>query len=281
MRRTQLYITGLSAYRAIDKLAKNGVPVLSAKKAQKNAVEIEVDSKDAEKAFAILRDSCYNVEKVRYRGLTRMAKACLRRAGLVAGAALFLLAVPLTERRVLRIEVVGSGDYYGAEVREILLRGGVDVFSKSPSETSLLTAEILSLPRVSFCSIKTDGGILTVEVEVSDDAAVIESRPLLAPRAGTLAELVCVRGTPLAAVGQEVSEGQILIANGEGERCVLVIARAVITFPFSQEYICESEEQALLQAALECDVREAKAEKTEEGYLVTGTGRVTVAVNLG
>ena len=52
---------GLSAERAVEKLAQGGVPVLSAEKIQKNAVRFRVDGKHSKKVFAILQGSCYNI----------------------------------------------------------------------------------------------------------------------------------------------------------------------------------------------------------------------------
>lgn len=289
LRRTQLYIEGLSAWRAADKLVKGGIGVLSMQKTEKNAVLIEVESKQFKKAFAILRGSCYNVKKVRYRGLTFLRKKIVRRIGLLAGAGAFILFTLCMQARVLRIDVAGSGAYYGREVREILNRGGVTVLGTMPSDTAKITAEILSLPRVSFCTIAKSGGIVTVEVQVSDDNAAISGRPLLAPASGRVEEITVVRGTALVAVGDEVSEGSVVVEDGEysdGEspvrRPVIVIARVKIAFGFSRSYACAEEREALAQAELDFgELRGIHTEKTEDGWRVEGTASVSASINLG
>lgn len=285
LKRTQLYVEGLSAYRAVDKLNRGGVETLSARKTQKNAIIIEVESKDAEKAFAILRGSCYNVKKIRFRGVTRIAKACRARIGLVAGAAVFIACAVSAETRVLKIEVDGSGAYYGAEIREILSRNGVNMWSAAPDDTSAVEAEILSLPRVSFCSLGKSGGVLKVTVEVSDENASLKSRPLLAPVAGVVEELTVVRGTALVSVGDEVRAGDVVVDNsaryGETERTVIVIARVKVRFPFTAEYALESEEAARAQASLDCgQLTDLRTHKTENGWLVEGTGYGESSINL-
>ncbi len=286
LRKTQLYIEGLSAWRAADKLTKGGVGVLSMQKTQKNAVLIEVESKDFKKAFAILRGSCYNVKKVRFRGLSFLRTKCVRRAGLLAGVCFFVLFTLGMQTRVLRIDVTGSGACYGREVREILSRGGITVLGAYPSDTAKMTAEILSLPRVSFCTIGKSGGIVTVEVQVSDDNAVLDSRPLLAPASGRVEELTVVRGTALCAVGDEIAEGAVVVASsepvGEGTRSVIVIARVKISYGFSREYACAEERQALAQAELDLgELRGIHTEKTEGGWRVEGTAFKSASVNLG
>ncbi len=285
LKKTQIFVEGLSAYRAVDKLVRAGICVCGARKTQKNGVIVEVNSKDVKKVFAILRSSCYNVKKVRYRGFARWKRSALRRVGLLAGAALFLLAVAGAQSRVLRVDVVGSGAYYRDEVLGILSENGVGTLSLPP-DGDLLCAQILSLPRVSFCSFRHSGGILTVEVEVSDEAAPLSGEPLYAPVSGTLEELVIVRGEARAAEGDEVEAGQLLVDNavtrGEEQFVVLVIACARISRPFSAVYRAEGEEEALAQAMLETqELRDIQIRKTQEGWLVEGTELVSAQVNFG
>ncbi len=283
--KTQLTIEGLNAFQAIEKLKRADIPVFCARKTQKNEVTLEVRSKDFEKAFAILRSSCYNVKRTRSRGLSRLRQRCVQRAGLLVGALLFVAAVPLVQTRVLKIDVVGSGACYEAEVLDLLNAGGVSAFCAIPRDTSLLTAQIMSLPRVNFCSFRASGGILTVEVQVSDENALIESRPLLAPATGTIEELVVIRGTACAQAGDEVREGDVVVKNcalyGEEERSVIVIAQVKVRFPVEKEYNC-SREEATAQALLEFgEIGEATIKQTENGYVISGTAFAESSVNLG
>ena len=283
--KVEIFITGIGAYRAVDKLARENIPVLSARAVQKKGVRLQVYCKDYQKAFAILQSSCYNVENTRPRGLASLITRCVKHAGILAGAAIFFLAVALVQTRVLRIEVTGSGSYLAGQVREILHGEGITFFSQTPKELSALRAEILSLPRVSFCSVKQAGGVLTVTVEVSDENAVLSSSPLLAPTSGIVEELVVVRGTALFQVGDEVKAGDVVVRNtallGEGEREVIVIARVTVSYPVEREYAL-SEEGALAQAYLDFG-QDAKLHttKTGEGFLVTGTAYAHAGSNLG
>ena len=65
MRAIELEIEGLSAHRAVERLRREHIAVLSARRTQKNAVAVCVDANDRKKVFAILRDTCYNIKKVR------------------------------------------------------------------------------------------------------------------------------------------------------------------------------------------------------------------------
>ena len=283
-RRTRLVIESLSAERALDKLARENIPVYSAQKIQKNSISVEVDSKDREKVFAILRGSCYNIGKVRFRGLSLFYKKCLGAVGLLVGALLFCLLVLGAQTRILKIEIVGSGAYYEPQILSVLEEGGVKRFSAKPENTAYLSAQILSLPRVSYCSFKCEGGILTVEVRVSEEFGILAVQPLRAPIAGKVEELTVVRGTARVSVGDSVAEGQILVDGtayyGEEAREVIVIARAKISYSVSEEF-AGSEEEAVLSAYLKYgEIENLHTEKTDSGFIVSGTAYVCAAMNL-
>lgn len=284
VRKTEFYIEGLSAHRAIDKLAREGIAVLSAEKVQKNAVRIQLYAKDAKKGFAILKNSCYNVKKITPVGISRWLARCVRSAGLLAGALLFALFVAGMQTRVLEIRVVGSGAYYESEVLQILAERGVKRLGAAPEE-SAVEAEILSLPRVNFCSLATRGGVLYVTVEVSDEFTPLSKEPLCSPASGMVEELVAVRGTPLVAAGDRVQKGDLCVKGvmlvGEEERPVAVIAYIKVSFSFSAEYACESEEKARAQAALEYgESAEFTVIKTETGYRAEGKAYAEASVNI-
>ena len=179
-------------------------------------------------------------------------------------------------RRVISVLLRGWGG-----VRN---NGGVKKFSARPQNTAALTAEILALPRVSYCSLKCEGGILTVEVRVSEEYETLKIEPLLAPAAGTVEELVVVRGTARVAVGDTVEAGQTVVEGvasyGEEERQVIVIARVRISFPVSEEFR-GTEEEARTGAYLKYgEIQGIHTEKTDGGFIVSGTAYAEGAINL-
>ena len=159
MRRAELEIRALNAFQAVEKLSRAGIEVFSARLNEKNSITLQVNRKDLQKVFAILRGSCYNIKKVRPRGVSRAIAVAVKRAGFLAGALAFVLGTLLFERTILSVRIVGSGAYYAAEVSDVLARGGVKRFGSLPKDTSQMTAEILSLPRVSFCTIGKKRGV--------------------------------------------------------------------------------------------------------------------------
>ena len=284
MRSCEIFVEGIGGARIVEKLVQGGVPVLAARP-QKKGVIVRVDGKHRKKVFAILRGSCYNGKKTVYAGALRLVRACLKRAGLFAGALLFLAAVSFCQSRVLRIEVVGSGAYYRSEIVRTLERGGTAFFSPPPEHIPALTAHILSFPRVSFCSVSHEGGVLTVRVEVADEARPIAGGSLLAPADGVLLSLTVLAGTPRFGVGDEVRKGDVLVENaalfGEERLPVTVIAAAAVGFEAAAEY-GGSREEALAQAALDFgELQNVQIQKTGKGWRVTGDAVVRASLNLG
>ena len=283
--RSEFYVEGLSVHRVVDRLAREGIALYHVRRVQKNGISLQVERKESKKAFAILRSSCYNVKKVRPRGLSRVAVFFVQRAGLIAGAVIFLVCILLAQTRVLSVRVTGSGAYLKPQVERILSENGVGRFSALPSQTSKVSSAVLALPRVSFCSLHISGGILTVQVEVNGDDTEISFAPLLAPVSGTVYELVAVRGTPLVNVGDAVEEGTPVVGDyalfGEETRPVIVIAKVVVAYPIAREYLL-SEEEARAQALLDFgEIGDLHTTKTENGWLLEGVAYMTAAVNLG
>ena len=277
MRSAQIEIEGIGAARAVEKLVQSGVPVLGAK-LQKKGVLIEVDAKHCKKVFAILRGSCYNVKKVSFSGWRKLLAQLQRCAGLLVGAAVFAGAVLYCQSRVLRIEVVGSGACYTSEVLALLAEDGTGFFSPAP-EGSALTARILALPRVSFCSLRHEGGVLTVCVEVEDEALPLVVGALTAPADGTVESLTVVRGRACVSVGDEVRAGDPVAEPAAGEN--YVIARVAVRYAVDAEYT-GSEETARAQSYLDYgEIADLQSQKTENGWRITGSALAIAAVNLG
>ena len=284
MRSCEIFIEGIGAARAVEKIVRGGVPVLAAR-VQKKGVTVRVDGKHREKVFAILRGSCYNGKNVRFAGLLRLVRLGMARIGLIAGALVFAGLVLFFQGRVLRIEVVGSGACYEAEVLRTLAGEGTKLFSPPPADRARITAEILSLPRVSFCALSHEGGVLTVRVEVSDEALPLAGGCLYAPADGVIESLTVLAGTACAAVGDSVSQGDVIVRSvtlvGEEELPVTVIASVTVRYAVDAEY-AGSEQQALAQAYLEHGaIEELHTQRTEVGWRVTGSALAYAALNLG
>ncbi len=284
MFRYELELEGLSVHRAVDRLRREGVAILSAHKIEKNGLKIVINANERKKAFTILQSSCYNIKKCRPAGALRLLHCAARAAGVIVGAAAVLPCVLFLQGRVLRIEVTGSGAYLEPEIRAVLSEKDVGYFSPMPAPNAVVP-DILSLPRVHFCSVKGENGVLTVRVEVGDETSPLAAQSLLSPAAGKVEELTVLRGTPLVQVGDSVERGQEVVANyalrGEEREQCIVVARVRIAFSVSREYELD-EERARAQAMLDFgELSDLHMTKTAAGWRVEGTGHAEGTMNFG
>ena len=171
----RILIEGMMPYRALNRLKREGICLKNVKKCKKTQIVCSVDAKDVEKVFAIYPNMCYNGDRytaytIRIMPPARWQKSLLllkKRVGIWLGCVLFLLLTAYSDRYVLRISVIGDGGYNEA-VTGILQQHGVGQFQRYPADdVDLLTAEILRLKGVGFCSIKKVGSTLLVEVRTS------------------------------------------------------------------------------------------------------------------
>ena len=174
----RLMIEGMMPFRALNRLRREGLCLKNVKKCKKNQIVCMVDAKEVEKVFAIYPNMCYNDDRyVAYRvrilppnGLQKWWILCKNRVGLWLGALLFFLLTVGSNDYVLNVDVVGDAGYESA-VMEILGKYDVTLFERyDGSKTDLLTAEILRLRGVSFCSVRKVGSTIVVEVRTSSFA---------------------------------------------------------------------------------------------------------------
>lgn len=275
MRGVVFTVEGLSAFRAAEKLRNASIPLLFVKAKGKTGAEIGVDARMREKAFAILRGSCYTISGERATGLERLRRLAVRSIGLLCGMAVALCAVLFLQSRVLAVEVGGSGAYLEAEVRDALEACGVRTFSR-PCGFSAAEAKILSLPRVQFCSVSFDGGILTVRVEVGEEPPSLTEGPLLCPVSGVVEELIVLRGTPAVAIGQQVKRGDLAVENAPYPS---VCARIRVGYNVVREYPSD-EAHAIAQAFLDFgELSSLKTSPCKGGTRVEGKAYAEASLN--
>ncbi len=171
----RVLIEGMMPYRALNRLRREGICLKNVQKAQKNQIICTVDSKDIAKIFAIYPNVCYNNDK--YAPYTarilppaggKKAWVLLKkRAGLWLGSVLFLALTLFSDTLVLRIRVSGEVAYTQAVV-EILGKYGIEQYKPySGKQVDLISADILRLDGVGFCSVKKVGSTLVVEVQTA------------------------------------------------------------------------------------------------------------------
>lgn len=251
---TKIRITA-SAELALKKLKKAEIAVFDCKKSGAELLFC-VKDKDVKKVFAIFDKPCYNIKVDKKSYATRFFNFICLRAGLVAGALLFIAAAFIANSFVLKIEVSGSGSYLESEVRRIVSEEGAGEFKPfSAFNGSSATGRILSLPQVTFCNIQKKGSVLVVDVQVDEEhyGSVVRD-DLKSDCDGVVRRVVAVCGTAAVSAGDSVKKGDSLIYAHTlaGEETVSCIAAgyAEIECARTAEYFADCESEENTKAAL-------------------------------
>ena len=171
----RVLIEGMMPYRALNRLRREGIPLKKVETREKNQIVFTVDSKDVEKIFAIYPNVCYNngryapyqARRLPPTGWKKRWLSLQKRWGLLLGAVLFLALTLLSDGLVLRVSVQGAPTYTQA-VLGILKEHGIEAYKPYHADCAdLVSAEILRLDGVGFCSLKKVGSTLVVEVQTA------------------------------------------------------------------------------------------------------------------
>ncbi len=296
----RLEIEGIMPERALLRLKRAQIPVYNVKKTQKNRILLTVKRKDIEKVFAIYPNVCYNkdayhpyfVRKIGATGLGFHLSKLVKRTGLLLGGLLFMAVTLFLDGFIFGVEVVGA-KAYTREVYEALEENGVKTFAPyKQGREDLISAKLLTLDGVEFCSVKKSGGRLVVEIRQSPfQKPESKDGVMLAKRSGTIENITVLRGSALKKVGDEVQRGEALVGDwflleDGGQVRVQPIARVRIACVYEALVQAEDEDTAFWTAYLGLnlqdgdELKEKRVEKKEQGYLVSLRYAVTETVNL-
>lgn len=216
----QWRVSGIMPEKVVDRLQKAGICVFQVKKVEKKQILFCINKKDIEKAFAIYPNMCYNSSRESVYTFTRVSarsdreKKILKNrfVGIALGIAVFFLTVTASSPLVFGIDVVGA-NVYEREVIEILASEGIRLFAPYRSgREEKLTAKILALPSVEFCSVQKRGGAVRVEIRLNAfSTSEREAGDMLSPCDGTVINGVALGGTMLKRTGEKVGAGEPLV----------------------------------------------------------------------
>ncbi len=244
---------------ALKKLAKANLAVYKLKK-RSSRVQFGVRQEYQQKVFAIFSHPCYNIKVIKKSGWQRFKFFLTKRFGLIVGGALFIAVAAASGNTVLKIKVVGNGDYLSPQIISIAADCGAREWSFCRKlDTPLLQAKVMALPDVNFCSVSREGAYLLIDVRTEEEhTSKADRKPLETPVSGEVVRLVAICGTPEKSEGDKVKEGEILIGayelspEGEKTNCLAVgfaeiKAQAALSLFYTEE--SEQNAQSALKAA--------------------------------
>jgi len=295
---TKYEISGLNFDRLLIALKKNGISLYNVKKTSSRKMFVSVNFSDNEKFFAIVKDLCYNVKKVKDYGKTYPLLFLWRNLGLVLGLAFFIAATVFFNDTIFAFSYSGSGLIYKSEVESYLADKGITVWSRFSSlDLKRLGGDILEKnPHLSFVSCEKVGNRLKIELVLSETAPKNfdgEKTELLAPEDGVIETLKVYRGTAMLNEGDTVKAGDVLVVGNMTVKDHIVDVNVIATAGIlaKREFVFVSaldgeEEKAIAFAEAEYsdyEIRSSGIEKTLSGeeYIYKVTLTVLVVVLTG
>lgn len=276
-RLSRLLVQGVSPERLLLKIRRLRIPVYDVKKVSATKLLLSVKIRD-EKKVTSLENGVYKITTVHK---DERLKNLIKRTGLWIGVACFLALTLLSNSVCLSVDIVGA-EGLEHEINKVLAEEKAVPFSPFPKNTNRLSARILGVDGVAFCSVKRLGTSLLIEVVTSPFQKTEEkSGDMKAEVSGEITELCVLSGTPCKKVGEKVSAGESLVGAylvaGETNRDVFVRAFVRIRVRFQTTVQAKNPAVAFAKACFEefggflpsDKIEEKTVRETADGYLVT------------
>ncbi len=209
-------IKGLNLDRFINKVKNKGITLYDIKKLNNKRLIVTVSYNDSQKFFAIAKEMCYNIKKVKEKGVLLPLVLAVRSIGVVIGCCLFIAITYFLSDFIYDISFLGTGSAYKREVAEYLNSKGIKRFSRFSSiDTQKLEDDILATCKnLSFVSVERQGNRLKIDMALSTeqvDRLDGNVYALYSTVTGTVEQINVYRGTPTVEVGDFITEGQLLV----------------------------------------------------------------------
>ena len=209
-------VEGLNLDRFINHLKKQGVSLYNIKKIGNNRLIVTVSFNQSRKFFAIAKELCYNIKKLRDGGKALPILKLYRLLGVFIGCVLISGIVWFCNDVLLGVSYSGSGSLYKREVSAYLTERGIIPYTRFSSfSTERLEDEILaSNPHLSFVSCKKVGSRLVIDLELSKDKVGTlngDVYSLNSDTDGVVEKVKVYRGTSVVKIGDSVKEGDLLV----------------------------------------------------------------------
>lgn len=290
-------VSGSNHQIFLNRLKKNQITVYSAKKRGKKQLIITINNKENQKLFAITKELCYNIKKIKDGGRFYPLLYLTRNIGVFIGAILFCVGIYLSSDRIYKVNFAGSGSVYQAEVQEILTDYGVKPYARFSSfDLKKLSHDLLrESDRFSFVGIEKHGNTLRVELVLSTlppSSLQVDETATYSKYSGVIESIKLYRGTSLVSEGDFVKVGDPLVSAyyQNGGTIVNTGALAVITIIGEEEFSInakfEDPDIAVAMAVELLDCGEvvgytATCQKQNEEYVYTVKLRVRYVVKSG
>lgn len=241
-------IKGFNLDRLINYVEKRGIALYDIKKTQDKTMLVTVKYKQSKNFFAITKELCYNIKKVKDKGRFYPLLYLYKNLGLVIGGLIFLALSVFSGDFVFDVSYTGTGSVCKSEIKEYLSEKGITKYARfSHIDLPELSSFILaSNPRLSFVECTKQGNVLKINsvlAEGSSGKLSGTAESLVSDTDGVLENLKIYRGSARVSIGERVCKGQVLVDNlvTVKEQTVKINVLAVAYLRCEYEYVYYSE----------------------------------------
>ena len=280
MKRGRLFyryeILGEGGFKVVERLYAQKIALFDVEFAQ-NKINLSIDACDCKKLFAISRNMCYNISKVKYYGKLSPVKFLQNKIGLALCFILFLVFSTVFDGYVSKIEYTADGEYFSPVIERVLQSKGIRQNTLLKADLKDLEREVyLADERISFVSIEKRGRILRIEARLGVQKTQpidVKKQRILSTVDGEVVGINLLGGTAKVKVGDKVTKGSLLIdgyyEDGGDVIETYALGEVEIKTEFKFEYKCSTcgkkyENLAVLLAKQSLGKEEIVGEKIEQ-----------------
>ena len=272
-------VEGLNLDRLINTAKNSGLILENIKKTSNRRLIVSLSLRDSKKFFALSKELCYNIKKIKQFGKTLPLLKAYQRLGVVIGAVLFVALSCFFNDLIYGFSFSGSGSVYEREVLYYLNELGVKPYSRfSDFDFEKIEDQILSKNKnLSFVSIKKHGNRLDIESSLAtDNVERLNGNvySVISEVDGVIEKINVYRGTALVKKGDFVKKGDVLVDGYMTikEQVVKINVLATVSITATQEFYYSSsldnqEDKAFLLAKgelLDKEIVEFSTTKTQK-----------------
>ncbi len=253
-------VEGLNLDRLINTAKNRGLTLENLKKCSNRKLFVSLSLQDSKKFFALSKELCYNIKKIRQSGKTLFILKAYQRLGIMVGAIIFMLSTCFFSDLIYGFSFSGSGGVYQSQVLYCLNQMGVKQYARFSSfNFEKIEDEILAKNKnLSFVSITKVGNRLNIESSLAVDSVDRLNGnvySLVSEVDGVVEKINVYRGTALVKNGDAVKKGDLLVDGYMTikEQVVKINVLASVSIIANEQFLFTSnldnqEEQAFLLA---------------------------------
>ena len=268
-------LTGLNLERFMNTLQKEGVPLLSARRADRRTLECACYLRDLPRVRQLAGEKGWRVTRERPAQLAAVLGALRRRPGALLGAALALAAALVLSQFVWRVEINGAGPYRADIAAYLEEAGYVPGARRDALDASALERNLtLRYPEVAWFHAYVSNVTLVVDVTRGVPMPELPSAQpgdVVALRDGIVDSVRVYAGTAAVQAGDAVRAGQVLIRGEERGADGAVVPVAARGAVIARCWLTHTVEMSLLEIRSEETGREAVVQEIETPWFTWPT----------